>query len=85
MFALLGVVLLGIGPGGCRTRRNCPSPDRRRRAGEARSRFDALAWIGDDYQVWVVYRMTEREEFPAGAERDLRAPLAAGVGAIGAK
>lgn len=52
---------------------------------DGEGRFDAYAWIDDDYEVWVVYQMIEPEEFPAGAEQDLRALLAAGIDAISAK
>lgn len=49
---------------------------------DGQARLDGQAWIGDDYQVKVAYQLVEPMQFPAGAERDLRALLAAGIDAL---
>lgn len=46
------------------------------------ARIDALAWVGDDYEVRVGYQLVEPREFPDGAEKDLRDLLAAAVAAL---
>jgi hypothetical protein len=48
----------------------------------AQARIDGWAWVGDDYEVNVVYQLVEPQIFPASAEQDLRALLAAAVDSL---
>jgi hypothetical protein len=49
------------------------------------SRIDGWAWIGDDYEAYVVYQLVEPQTLPSTAEQDLKALLVAAVDALPAR
>src|SRR5687768_17607156 len=46
------------------------------------TRIDGWAWVGDDYQAWVLYRLFEPQKLPTDAERLIRALLAAAANSL---